>query len=264
MRVHRHWLWVTVIFGSILGLNVALLSPQMSPAQAPEAPLRDGLAGFEFGMTPWQARDRCGEANWSFDAATDTQPLAEGRCGQAPTAYATFRPRSVRILFCASETGPPQACRFWAAGGGFHLRELLLQLTQKYGAAASREAGEELARDAECAEEDVSAPELEGEADLARRRTKATKAPRRPAKRPATGDGDTDRGPWEPERTCTRWEVTDNAAEPARAHRIEMSTRNMDGSFTMWETRLEYRAGGFEEAHRAAVEAIRERLRTAL
>ena len=250
--------------GCALGLSLALLSPRMSPAQAPPVPVRDGLGGFEFGMTPWQARDRCGDAQWSFEEASDRQPLAEGRCAAAPVAYATFRPRSVRILFCATEAGPPRACRFWAAGGGFHLRELLLQLTQKYGAAAAREAGEELSRESQCAEEDVAAPELEGEADLARGRTKATKAPRRPTKRPAGAGEESERGPWEPERTCTRWEITDNAAEPSRAHRIEMSTRNMDGSFTMWETRLEYRAGGFEEAHRSAVEAIRERLRTAL
>lgn len=261
-RQHR------LIFGSLLlsvaaSVGLAGLIPTLAPAQSPTTEAeRAGIAGFEFGMTPWQARDRCGSAHWSFLPATDRRPLAEGRCGQAASAYSTFTPRSVRLTFCPSEAGPARVCRFWTSSGGFHLRELLLQLTRKYGNPTSREAGEELETDARCAERELTQPELEGESALSRP-TRGTKAPRGATKRPG-GATEEERGPWEPERSCTRWVVADNATEAERAHRIELSTGNIDGSFTMWETRLEYRAGGFEEAHRATVEAIRERLRGAL
>ena len=241
---------------------LALGTPLSVQAQEPAAELElRGVAGFRFGMTEWQARDVCGDGQWSFREATDRLPLPEGRCNRAPRDFATYTPRTVRVSFCPQEAGPPVACRFWTAGGGFHLRELLLQLTRKYGNAASRERAPELEAEAECAEAVLTLPELEGETAL---------IPATPARRggpPAARrnrDNETEGDPWAPALTCTRWALEANAEDATQVHRLVLNTRNARGSFSMWETRIDYRAGGFDAAYTRAIEEIRTRLREQL
>ena len=251
------------IFISILALSALTVFSLFAPGHAQdtvEPTTLRGVAGFRFGMTEWQSRDVCGDGQWTFREATDRLPLPEGRCTRAPNDYSTYAPRTVRVSFCPQEEGPPIACRFWTAGGGFHLRELLLQLTRKYGDATSRETAPELDADSPCAELTLTLPELEGETALVPRRPAARA---RPAPRRAP-EADEDTDPWAPALTCSRWIIEANAEDPALVHRVVLNTRNARGSFSMWETRIEYRAGGFETAYVRAIEAIRTRLREQL